>query len=217
MRRGMFLRAPALRNLDATEVATLAALQLGLIVDFRQPIEVADWPVTVPASDTARRLSLAVRTGASARLLMAEASAPVDHAAATAAMTEAYRDFVRLNADTFAAFLRAVVSAPGPVLFHCTAGKDRTGFAAALLLAALGVGRVEIMADFMATADLWTPDADLVGQILPAARPAVLGVQTAYLDAAFEELDRMHGGAAAFATAVLGSPAHAEWTQRSLI
>jgi protein-tyrosine phosphatase len=157
-----------------------------------------------------------VRTGASARILLAHAAGPVDHATATAAMTEAYRDFVRLNADTFAMFLQAVTNAPGPVLFHCTAGKDRTGFAAALLLAALGAPREQIMADFLATARLWTPDPDLAAQILPAARPAVLGLQPAYLEAAFEELDRAHGGAAAFAETVLGPRALREWADRSL-
>lgn len=44
--------------------------------------------------------------------------------------------------------LRAVAAAPGGVLFHCTAGKDRTGLMAALLLGLAGVGREEILADY---------------------------------------------------------------------
>ena len=36
-----------------------------------------------------------------------------------------------------------------PQLFHCTAGKDRTGFAAALVLLSLGVDREQVMVDFL--------------------------------------------------------------------
>ena len=50
----------------------------------------------------------------------------------------------------YAAFLRLIVEAPedGGILWHCFQGKDRTGWGAAFLLSALGVSRVEIIADF---------------------------------------------------------------------
>ena len=41
-----------------------------------------------------------------------------------------------------------------PLMFHCTAGKDRAGFAAALFLAALGVERETIIEDYMLTNEL---------------------------------------------------------------
>ncbi len=41
-----------------------------------------------------------------------------------------------------------------PLMFHCTAGKDRAGFAAALFLAALGVDRETIIEDYMLTNEL---------------------------------------------------------------
>lgn len=44
--------------------------------------------------------------------------------------------------------LRAIAGAPGGVLFHCTAGKDRTGCIAALLLSLAGVSRADILADY---------------------------------------------------------------------
>lgn len=47
--------------------------------------------------------------------------------------------------------LRAIAQAPGGVLFHCTAGKDRTGCTAALLLTLAGVGREDILADYQVT------------------------------------------------------------------
>ena len=59
----------------------------------------------------------------------------------------------------FAAFMREVVDTPdGAILFHCTQGKDRTGIASMLLLAALGVGKETIVADFDATNQVYAKD-----------------------------------------------------------
>lgn len=58
--------------------------------------------------------------------------------------------------------LRAVAAAPGGVLFHCTAGKDRTGLMSALLLGLAGVGRVEILADYQVS-EIYL--ADVIRQI----------------------------------------------------
>lgn len=44
--------------------------------------------------------------------------------------------------------MRLILSAPGGVLFHCTAGKDRTGMIAMLLESLAGVGRLDILADY---------------------------------------------------------------------
>ena len=48
--------------------------------------------------------------------------------------------------------LTQVATAPGPVVFHCTAGKDRTGVLAALILEVVGADRQAIVADYSATA-----------------------------------------------------------------
>ena len=59
----------------------------------------------------------------------------------------------------FARFFRLVLETEnGAVLFHCTQGKDRTGIASALLLAALGADREPIVADFDATNRVYEKD-----------------------------------------------------------
>lgn len=88
---------------------------------------------------------------------------------------------------------------PSPSLFHCTTGKDRTGWAAAALLSILGVDRSEVYRDYLLTND----------QLIPALHPVfakfeaaggdpdvlrhVLGVDRSYLDAAFDEMDKRYG------------------------
>lgn len=59
----------------------------------------------------------------------------------------------------FAEFFRLILATPnGAVLYHCTQGKDRTGIASALLLAALGASRETIIADFDATNKVYEKD-----------------------------------------------------------
>ncbi|MEV4560617.1 tyrosine-protein phosphatase [Kitasatospora sp. NPDC049285] len=106
---------------------------------------------------------------------------------ATAMMTAMYRWFVTDAGarSRFAAVLRLIADADGgPVLFHCTAGKDRTGWTAALLLTALGVPREAVLADYLLTNDR---AAHLIARTEAVLRP-LARAEAAYLDAAFEEL-----------------------------
>jgi protein-tyrosine phosphatase len=111
-----------------------------------------------------------------------------------ALMCQTYRAFARESAPTYAHFFRHLLDQPTPVVFHCTAGKDRTGFAAALLLGALGVPRDAVMVDYLLTNRLYRR-SPLVEAYGPAHVMDVLWqVQPAFLDAAFEAIDTDFGG-----------------------
>lgn len=62
-----------------------------------------------------------------------------------------YRGLMRASAHNLIAVVDVVASSPGPVLLHCAAGKDRTGVATALILAAVGVSEDAIVADYIRT------------------------------------------------------------------
>jgi len=86
-----------------------------------------------------------------------------------------------------------------PAVFHCTAGKDRTGWAAAALLTALGVPRPVVEADYLrsneALADETQHTLDRVGGLIDVALlEPVLGVRAEYLAASFDEVDQVHDG-----------------------
>lgn len=68
--------------------------------------------------------------------------------------------------ESLGAFFRELLASRGTVLWHCTQGKDRTGLCTALLLSALGVGRDEIMADYLLTNDFYRQDIRTVGDIV---------------------------------------------------
>ncbi|MFJ5230430.1 tyrosine-protein phosphatase [Kitasatospora sp. NPDC088391] len=104
-----------------------------------------------------------------------------------AMMTSMYRWFVTdaTARSRFATVLRLIAEADGaPVLFHCTAGKDRTGWTAALLLTALGVDRESVLADYLLTNER---SGALIDRVDPLMRP-LARAESGYLEAAFEEL-----------------------------
>ena len=89
-----------------------------------------------------------------------------------------------------------------PVVVHCTAGKDRAGFASALILRVLGVPLEEVYEDFMLT-NFYT--AEKVDRMVLAVRAAslfrveeeqlraIMGVERRYLEAGFDEIDKRYG------------------------
>lgn len=66
-------------------------------------------------------------------------------------MEEGYRRLPQQQAEAYAEMFRRLAAGDVPAVIHCTAGKDRTGGGAALILAALGVPRDAIIADFVMT------------------------------------------------------------------
>ena len=92
-----------------------------------------------------------------------------------------------------------------PLLLHCTSGKDRTGFAAALLLLALGVSRETVIEDYDLTNLFRRPVPHLFGPETPEEVTTILlSAQPKYLEAAFEEIDRIYGSFDDFLDRALG-------------
>ncbi len=119
-------------------------------------------------------------------------------------MQDTYRGFVRYNAARFAELFKLLLASDAPLVFHCTAGKDRTGFAAALILLTLGVPRDVVMHDYLLTNSLYRRPEGM-GSHAPEEVLAVLWrVQEEFLDAALHMVDNDFGGVQAYLVDVLG-------------
>ena len=119
-------------------------------------------------------------------------------------MQDTYRGFVHDNAPRFAALLRMLVERDDPLVFHCTAGKDRTGFAAALILLALGVPREVVMQDYLLTNGLYRRPAGLVSSAPEDVLNVIWRVQEDFLQAALQAVERDHGGLLPYLSGRLG-------------
>ncbi len=97
-----------------------------------------------------------------------------------------------------------------PALFHCTTGKDRTGWAAAALLSLLGVPMETVKQDYLRSNDYILPMYEtLIQQFLaaggdPSIPTAILGVKEEYLNAAFDEMLDKYGSIENYFSEALG-------------
>jgi protein-tyrosine phosphatase len=213
LRWGVLYRSDALAELSDQDVAYLERLHLQRVVDFRSESERTRDPDRLPSgvTDVWQPISGSGLDPAQLkdRLLAGEVSA--DQAAGW--LVDGNRAFVREFRDVYARFLRDLAE-PGnlPTLFHCTAGKDRTGFAAAIVLLALHVPRETAMHDYLLTNDFTAAKTQRTVQMIRVvsllrARPEDLlplfEARESYLNTAFAAIDET-GGVDAYLRDTLG-------------
>jgi len=216
VRRGLVFRSDHLGGLTPNDVAHIRRLGIGHSLDFRGVTEAAATPYAIP---DVQRVPLSIEPTVIARMkaLVAKGVVPTEDETVDL-MRETYRDFVNHNAATFGRFLKHLLEVPTPQVFHCTAGKDRTGFAAALLLSALGVERETITHDYLLTNQLYRRDPAMEGKGPAHVMQVLWQVQPAFLQAAFDTVETQHGGMHAYLQGAIGlqSAELAELRQRFL-
>lgn len=216
VRWGRLYRSDDLSSLTSEDIRYLSSLDLQLICDFRsererverpsRPIEpgppqTLDIPIEVEGTDPGA-MRRKIRTGGITALELERT------------MLDAYRAFVTDHAAEFAAMFRRLEQ-PGslPTLVHCTAGKDRTGFASALVLLALGVPRDIVIEDYLRTNVYlesfrrfvlrWIPLYSLF-RTDPEDLLPLLEARREYLEAALDVIDENHGSVDAYLAGALG-------------
>jgi len=184
-------RSDHLGGLDGDDAAAIRALGIARVLDFRGVTERAAAACRLPGVVVH---SLPIEPTIVQKLgeLLAAGHA-LTGPDVTAHMQDTYRGFVRHNTPRFAEFFAHLLESDAPTVFHCTAGKDRTGFAAALLLKAVGASDEQVMRDYLLTNErLQLPD--MAKYPLPRQVLEVLWrVQPEFLHAAFEEIEASYG------------------------
>ena len=192
VKTGQVFRSDHLAGLTASDLLHLERMGIRHSLDFRGVAECAATPYNIPG---VQRVALTIEPTVIARMQALVAQGVVPSTEETVdLMRETYRDFVNRNATTFGRFLKHLLEEPTPQVFHCTAGKDRTGFGAALLLSALGVDRATIEHDYLLTNQLYRRDPRMEGNGHPHVMKVLWQVQPEFLHAAFDAVDTQHGG-----------------------
>jgi protein-tyrosine phosphatase len=190
------MRADRLAGLSEDDWRTLGHAGLATICDLRSDAERAEHPNAAPPHLSLCEMNCDIRNDlradpALARLMLDEPNAR----GAERVMIEIYSRFPRYMGGTLAAIVDRALDGGAPLLVHCSAGKDRTGFVVAMLLHALGVPEPLIRADYLASRR-WpgaeTHRASLESRLgmfiaadeLRGAVDTVLDVRDVYLDAA---------------------------------
>lgn len=185
-------RSDQLGDLTAADHDVLARLGVAASFDFRGVDERAAAPYEVPGL---AQHALSIEPTVAQRMNEITASGRALTTPIVAGLMEdLYRGLVDERAARFAQFFEHLLRVDAPIVFHCTAGKDRTGVAAALVLLALGVSRQTVMQDYLLTNEVFRPPWAPRPDVDPGVRQALWGVRSDYLLAALDVIDRKHGG-----------------------
>lgn len=207
VRFGKLFRSGVLSELSSSDLDTFHRLNIATICDFRRHEEVERDPTRLPDKSPPRIVHVPIDPGSRGSFFeqlaenetIASTNQPFDMAHF---MVDINRAFALEHQDSFKLMLNEIAELDDSegLLFHCSAGKDRTGFGAALILACLNVDRETIIEDYLLTAKYFKPDseskrltkkyahygfADVDPQII---RP-MLEVRPEYIGEAFRAID----------------------------
>lgn len=188
---GKLFRADELSSLTEDDVAYLASIPIISVVDFRAQAETKRYrdnlPSTVqftyPIAITPGNLS---SEGIQANLLKTNIDSHMKHMnrllVSDPACVRAYRIFFAIIQNNLSA----------PLVFHCSAGKDRAGMAAALVLYALGVDEETIMQDYLSSKIYLSDKYDAFIAKYPRAEP-IFTAKRMFLQAGINQIKRDYG------------------------
>lgn len=189
-------RSDALGGLTDDDHGLILDLNLRVIVDFRRDEERADNFTRLPEKAGVEFVHLNVgpkRDDSKLYAYLASGDASPEDVAE--AMKTIYRSFITEYGPAYSLLLERTAAGHMPLLFHCAAGKDRTGFAAALILRALGVSEDEILADYELTNEYYSRDIRQKYPNLPSPElfHTMLAANPDYLHASFQQIDESFG------------------------
>jgi protein-tyrosine phosphatase len=195
-------RSDHLGGLTQDDYALLADLRLQGSIDFRGLAERAASPYQLPG---VVQHSLAIEPTVVQRMeAMVAAERELTGPIVVKLMEDLYRSLVNDQASRFGELFQQLLRAEGPLVFHCTAGKDRTGVAAALVLLALGVSREQVMQDYLLTNEVLEPPELSHSRTPPEALRVLWRVQESFLRAALDAIEVEYGKVDRYLTRRLG-------------
>ncbi len=156
VRWGRFFRCGAVMGMSPAEQATFASMGIAHVLDYRAAFETQAKPDQVPAPAIHHSLPAIREQGEMAKLASLDFSQHVRSVQTQAQADEGFALFASLyrllpfDNPAYGQMFALLDEEGGvPLIQHCSAGKDRTGVGCALLLAALGVPREIILADYL--------------------------------------------------------------------
>lgn len=205
LRWGRVFRSDSLAELGEDDLAALQGLGLRTVCDLRGDPERAHKPNRA-LGDGVTTHAIGFMPHGGEELLAGARDGSVGIAEIEVRVQDIYRRFVVEQSATFARLLRLIADTDAlPLVFHCTSGRDRTGFATAMLLAALGVPRATIEADYALSNDYRRDLTFQVGGVVAAEVMAALTqAHPSYLATAFTTIDKQYGSVERYLRDALG-------------
>lgn len=216
LKAGKFYRSGHLHKLKKRSFKELQSLGIKEVIDLRNSKEISDQPDQLPDGIIYKKYSAFADKGdqlTQARKLVLKGK--VNGSDADKRMIDFYREYVTENPEVIKKIITEILESDQPVLYHCTAGKDRTGITTALILTILKFDKETIYDDYLLSNNYRKKLvlkrlnlADHLHFLYPKMDVKVLEklswVEIAYLDAAFDEINKKYGSTDIYIQQVLG-------------
>ncbi|KMQ65522.1 protein tyrosine phosphatase [Chryseobacterium angstadtii] len=216
LKEGKFYRSGHLHKLKKKSFKELEKLGIKEIIDLRNSKEISDKPDHLPTDIVYHQYSAFEDQGdqlTQAKKLVLKGK--VNGSDADKRMIDFYREYVTENPEVIRKIITGILESQQPVLYHCTAGKDRTGITTALILTILKFDKETIYNDYLLSNNYRQKLvfkrlhlADNLHFMYPKMDVKVLEklswVESAYLDAAFDEINKKYGSIDVYIQQVLG-------------
>ena len=147
--KGVLFRSDKLSNLTENDINKLKNLGIKRIVDFRSELEKSREPNIIPNGIKYIEMPISVDKKMNEKLK--DILSGNNDKDIRDFLIDANKEFVLDHQSVFSNFLKDLVKYKEPTLFHCTAGKDRTGFAAYLIYSICGIDEDFIILDYLSS------------------------------------------------------------------
>ncbi|WP_254050233.1 tyrosine-protein phosphatase [Myroides sp. N17-2] len=205
---GLLFRSGQLSSLSDQDLHYLSTIPLTTIVDFRSEQESEEQKTLLP-STVLNEVLLPITPGNLSKDMVMQIVMDGDNTSAAQLLIDINEQLILHNQPQYKAFFQEVQQAEAPLMFNCTAGKDRTGLAAALLLSALGVDQKTIEEDYLLTNKFVNLSLQKVQDHFNLAEEqanvllTLLTVQEQYLAKALSTIEQNYGTVECFLTEAL--------------
>ena len=158
---GKLFRSGQLASLTDIDAVSIRQLDIGLVFDFRQDSEQLREPSRFAHGAEPEIIALPITPGNTSGFFEGLADGSLSAEDMAVAMRDINRQLALSEAETYCKMFEQMIQHPGASLVHCAAGKDRTGFAAAMVLSALGVPYETVMDDYLLTSRYFSVDIEI--------------------------------------------------------
>lgn len=214
---GKLYRSGSMAGLTDADYALLGTLGIRVVSDLRSTGERQREPTRWRGSEPPRRLERDYDLDLGP--LMAALSGAVGEAEARSALEGFYRDIPFNYSSAYRDLFAALLDGEAPLAFNCSAGKDRTGVAAALLLTALGVSHGDVIDDYLLSnrhyrrppvdPEQLDPSSRFLASLAPEVVNILTSVQREFIEASFAAMESRHGSVDRYLEVELGIDAAA--------
>lgn len=220
IKSGLLFRSGLLYPATENDLKLLYSLGLAAVIDFRATEEIRKSPDPVLQGakyyyfpvDSEENNNTGLRRDEEAEKLLIDLiidKVVEDPGFSVHYMCETYRKLVTSShsSDYYARFVRILLESEGPVLWHCTAGKDRAGFASVIVEKLLGVADEDIMSDYLYTNECLVEDTEriismlrekITDETVEKAVRELFAADERYLQALLESMNEKYGSWDAF-------------------